>query len=101
MRIVRAADCRVMPWKNGGGTTTEIAVHPESAGLGDFLWRVSMARVESDGPFSAFPGIDRTLTILNGAGILLTVDGRDAIALTPDSAPFAFPGVAPAAATLI
>jgi uncharacterized protein len=101
MRIIRAADCRVMPWKNGGGTTTEIAVHPEGAGLSDFLWRVSMARVGSDGPFSAFPGVDRTLTILSGEGILLAVDGRDAVTLTPASPPFAFPGDAPASATII
>ncbi|TIV74879.1 MAG: HutD family protein, partial [Mesorhizobium sp.] len=32
MRILRAADYRVMPWKNGGGTTTEIAVSPDGAG---------------------------------------------------------------------
>jgi environmental stress-induced protein Ves len=101
MRIVRAADCRVMPWKNGGGTTTEIAVHPEGAGLGDFLWRVSMASVESEGPFSAFPGIDRTLTILGGEGIRLSVDGQEAVVLTPGSPPFAFAGDVPASATLI
>lgn len=101
MRIVRAADCRVMPWKNGGGTTTEIAVYPEGAGLGDFLWRVSMARVGSDGPFSAFPDVDRTLTILSGEGIRLAVDGRDAVELTPGSQPFAFAGDVPVQATLI
>ena len=61
MRILRAPDYRVMPWKNGGGTTTEVAVSPEGAGLDHFDWRISMARVEQDGPFSTFPGIDRTL----------------------------------------
>ena len=50
-----------MPWKNGGGETAEIAVSPPGAALDDFDWRLSMARVETDGPFSAFPGIDRTL----------------------------------------
>jgi len=62
MRIIRAADCLVMPWKNGGGTTTEIAVAPEGASLNDFDWRISMAHVGADGPFSSFPGIDRTLS---------------------------------------
>jgi environmental stress-induced protein Ves len=47
-----------MPWKNGGGETTEIAVFPDGAGLSDFDWRVSMARVDGDGPFSSFPGIE-------------------------------------------
>jgi len=101
MRIVRAADCRVMPWKNGGGTTTEIAVHPEGAGLGDFHWRVSMARVESDGPFSSFPGVDRTLTILSGEGIRLAVGRREAVTLTAESLPFAFAGEVPAEAMLV
>jgi environmental stress-induced protein Ves len=101
MRILRAADCRVMPWKNGGGTTTEIAVSPEGAGLEDFDWRVSMARVEQDGPFSNFPGIDRTLSILEGAGIVLHVADRIPIELTRASEPLTFPADAPTRADLI
>ena len=68
MQVLRAENYRRMPWKNGGGETTEIAVFPAGAGLDDFDWRVSMARVESSGPFSVFPGIDRTLAILEGEG---------------------------------
>ena len=45
-RLIRASDCRCMPWKNGGGATTEIAVHPHDAGLADFEWRVSIATVQ-------------------------------------------------------
>jgi environmental stress-induced protein Ves len=80
-----------MPWKNGGGTTTEIAVSPQGAGLDDFDWRISMARIEADGPFSAFAGVDRTLSILEGAGIVLDVARREAVALTAESVPFSFP----------
>jgi len=72
-RIIRAGDCKRMPWKNGGGETIEIAVSPPEAGLDDFDWRVSKARVDDSGPFSSFPGIDRTLSILDGEGLLLTV----------------------------
>ncbi|MDP1908248.1 MAG: HutD family protein, partial [Hyphomicrobium sp.] len=43
MRILRAKDYRRMPWKNGGGETTEIAISPEGAALDSFDWRVSMA----------------------------------------------------------
>ena len=68
MRILRAGNYRRMKWKNGGGETTEIALFPENAGLNDFDWRISMARVESAGPFSLFPGVDRTLSILEGEG---------------------------------
>ncbi|QKD04397.1 HutD/Ves family protein [Mesorhizobium loti] len=101
MRILRAADYRVMPWKNGGGTTTEIAVSPDGAGLDDFDWRVSMARVEGSGPFSSFAGIDRTLSVLEGEGIVLDVAGQPSARLTPASAPFAFPADLPTSAALI
>ena len=90
-----------MPWKNGGGETTEIAVFPEAAGLSEFDWRVSMARVDSEGPFSEFPGIDRTLSILEGAGIVLDVEGHEPIALTRQSPPHAFPADVPTTARLI
>jgi len=101
MRILRAADYRVMPWKNGGGTTTEIAVSPDGAGLDDFDWRVSMARVEGSGPFSSFAGIDRTLSVLEGEGIVLDIAGRPAARLTPASQPFFFPADLPTSAALI
>lgn len=101
MRILRASDYRVMPWKNGGGTTTEVAVSPEGAGLDAFDWRVSMARVEQDGPFSSFPGIDRTLSILEGAGIVLHVADRIPLGLTTASEPLPFPADVPTRADLI
>lgn len=90
-----------MPWKNGGGSTLEVACWPEGAGLAAFDWRVSMATVAADGPFSLFPGIDRTLAVLAGAGLRLAVAGRPPVRLTPAAPPFPFPGDAPAAAALI
>ncbi|MEU9300979.1 HutD family protein [Streptomyces sp. NPDC048269] len=75
LRVLRAADRTATVWKNGGGVTREIAVRPEGAGMDDFVWRASLAEVGSDGPFSAFPGIDRTLTLAEGAGMDLTVGG--------------------------
>lgn len=101
MRIIRRTDCRTMPWKNGGGETTEIAIAPEGASLDTFDWRVSMARVASDGPFSVFPGIDRNLTVLEGAGIVLEPHGSAATRLTPDSPPYTFPGDLPLDARLV
>lgn len=101
MQILRAAGYRVMPWKNGGGTTTEIAVSPDGAGLDDFDWRISMARVETSGPFSNFAGIDRTLSVLEGEGIVLDIAGRPSARLTTASAPLAFPGDVPTSAALI
>ncbi|MCJ8141393.1 HutD family protein [Ancylobacter sp. A5.8] len=101
MRVLRASGHRVMPWKNGGGSTTQIAVAPEGAGLEAFDWRVSMADVAGDGPFSSFPGIDRTLAILSGAGMRLDIAGRASLELKAASAPAAFPADVPTAATLI
>ncbi|MFP5459567.1 MAG: HutD family protein [Bacteriovoracia bacterium] len=72
------------PWKNGLGTTEEIFVYPE--GASDFLVRLSMATLTTSGPFSLFPGIDRTLVLLEGRPIKL--NGRSVPLLTP----IAFPG---------
>ncbi|MGQ9371167.1 HutD/Ves family protein [Azospirillum sp. ST 5-10] len=100
MQILRARDHKRMPWKNGGGETTEVAVFPEGAGLDDFGWRVSMARVAQDGPFSVFPGVDRTLSLLAGRAMDLDVDGRGTHRLTPHAPPLAFPADVPTAARL-
>jgi hypothetical protein len=74
VQLIRAADLKPQPWKNGGGTTRLIAVEP--CGAEDFDWRVSMARVETAGPFSSFQGIDRTLLVLEGELTLAFADGR-------------------------
>jgi environmental stress-induced protein Ves len=102
MRILRAADYKRMPWKNGGGETVEIGVFPPEAGLDDFAWRVSMASVAADGPFSIFPDINRTLSILSGAGMELTIEGQSAPVLLDRAAPpHAFPADVPTHARLI
>ncbi len=63
-----------MPWKNGGGLTREIFRFPEAAV--DWQWRISIAEIAADGPFSAFPGCDRELLLLSGAGMRLQFAGR-------------------------
>ena len=100
MRIIRAGDCRTTPWKNGGGSTTEIAAGPEGASLDTFDWRVSMARVASDGPFSDFPGIDRTLAVINGAGMLLSIGSDAPVMLSSGTEPVSFAGDTPTSARL-
>ena len=79
------------PWKNGAGLTREIAFG--GASNTDFDWRISVAEVARDAPFSAFPGIDRCITLLRGAGMRLrALDGSIDHALTTPLAPFPFPG---------
>ena len=90
------------PWKNGGGTTREIAAFPPGAGFDTFGWRLSVAEVERDGPFSAFPGIDRTIALLRGAGMRLRDLVRgDEHALTAAGVPHAFAGEASIDARLV
>ena len=90
MRLIRSTSYSHMPWKNGGGTTTEIAVAPAGASLSDFDWRISMAHVGQDGPFSSFPGIDRTLSVLTGDGITLAFGDGERVRLDRSSAPYPF-----------
>jgi environmental stress-induced protein Ves len=101
MRIIRAAECLSMPWKNGGGTTTEIAAHPLGASLDAFDWRISMAHVGTDGPFSSFPGIDRTLSVLSGNGIELIFGDGETIRLERSSAPYPFAADRPVEGRLV
>jgi environmental stress-induced protein Ves len=90
LEILRAGAHQRMPWKNGGGETFEIAVSPPGATLDSLEWRISMAVVAQDGPFSLFPGIDRTLCILDGAGMELHFSADDVQTLTAESAPLHF-----------
>ncbi|MBT2471496.1 HutD family protein [Streptomyces sp. ISL-66] len=94
IRILRAADRPAARWKNGGGVTREIAAGPEGAGMEDFGWRVSLAEVTADGPFSAFPGVDRTLTLAEGAGMDLVIGGVRRL-VDRRYAPQRFPGDEP------
>ncbi|MCX2699146.1 HutD/Ves family protein [Ochrobactrum chromiisoli] len=100
MKVLRNADHKRMPWKNGGGVTVEIAIHPKEASVDNFDWRISTATVANDGPFSVFPDIDRTLSVLEGNGIVLDVEGVETT-LTRDTAPFAFAADASSGARLI
>ncbi|WP_406167731.1 HutD family protein [Streptomyces sp. NBC_00996] len=76
VRPLPAAERVAVAWKNGGGVTREIAAWPEGAGMSDFVWRVSLADVGADGPFSAFAEVDRILTMVEGEGMDLTVGGE-------------------------
>lgn len=65
------AELPATPWKNGGGSTREIACCPPGADLHSFDWRVSIATIDRSGPFSAFAGVDRCIVLLAGDGVAL------------------------------
>jgi len=79
MKHLRTKDYRVMPWRNGGGTTTELVVDP-----GDrFRFRASIADVRESGPFSRFDGYDRHIMIVEGGGMTLACGAHGDIELEP------------------
>jgi environmental stress-induced protein Ves len=90
-RLLSPADYRRMAWKNGGGRTTEILSHPSGAALDEFAWRVSVADIAKDGPFSKFAGVDRTIVMIGGSGMRLEGSGHAALLATPFE-PYAFSG---------
>lgn len=79
MEIIRFAELRSQPWRNGGGVTRELASHPKAASAQDgaWDWRVSIADISKAADFSAFPGMERVLTVIDGELLLLTVDGAE------------------------
>ncbi|MDP9984299.1 environmental stress-induced protein Ves [Pseudarthrobacter oxydans] len=93
MEIIRYAELKAHPWRNGGGVTRELASHPAAApaqgapgqdapgqdgpAAAGWDWRVSIAEVSKAGDFSAYPGMDRVLTVVEGELLLLSVDGAE------------------------
>ena len=72
MRIQRVDEHRAMPWANGLGTSYEVASDRNADG--EWTWRVAIAPVVLDGPFSVMPGVDRELVVIEGNGMVLNVD---------------------------
>ncbi|HBN29799.1 MAG: HutD family protein [Rhodobacterales bacterium] len=96
MKILKPAEFQTAPWKNGGGITHEIAKAEDAQGL---IWRLSIAEVASDGPFSAFVGLSRILTVIEGSGLVLdTPDGPLVAELLK---PLAFSGDLPVTSRMV
>lgn len=96
MRALKIDDLAVSPWKNGGGVTREIARSEDERGL---VWRLSVADVASDGPFSHFPEMVRVLTVIEGAGLALNCPGG--IITAEKGAPVRFRGDIPVDCRLV
>lgn len=89
IRHLRKSEYRRVRWKNGLGWTTEIALDPPD---GEWNWRVSIAEVDADSEFSRFPGVDRSLLVLEGAGMVLDVEGQGSFTLVAEGQPLSFSG---------
>ena len=70
-----------MPWRNGRGSTLEIAREPATGE--DFAWRLSLADIDRDGPFSPYPGYRRAIALVAGNTLRLTFERHGNCALTP------------------
>ncbi|HJV68699.1 HutD family protein [Ideonella sp.] len=90
VRVVELASVAPQRWRNGGGVTRELLAWPAGSGA-DWQLRVSVADIERDGPFSAYPGVQRCFAVLDGAGVSLRF-GAVAHVLDNDSPPLAFDG---------
>lgn len=90
-RILRAGDYRRERWRNGAGWTSEIHAQPVKRGEG-WDWRLSIAEIDEDAPFSAFPGVDRELVLLEGNGLRLRFDDGEVAELHPPHDRLRFPG---------
>lgn len=92
-RLIKASEHRVMPWKNSQGMTAEIAIDPPETPLDkSFRWRLSLAEVKADGPFSNFPGYDRVIMLMGGNGMVLRFDNGRSERIDEPYVPFQFSG---------
>lgn len=100
-RVIPSNEYRRERWKNGAGWTREIvAVCPcEFAGkprctgsCAGFVYRLSIAEIERDTPFSRFDGIERELVLLSGNGLRLRFDDGELHTLLPPHARLRFDG---------
>jgi environmental stress-induced protein Ves len=86
-QLIHAQDCAPQPWRNGGGQTRELLAWPP---VGEWQLRISRADIDVDGPFSAFPGVQRWFAVLQGAGVALQLGAEQE--LRAGEAPLCFDG---------
>ncbi len=75
LRIIPQSEFKEGRWRNGQGVSWEIASYREE-GAADFSWRFAKARIDSDVPFSIYPGMDRVFMMLEGGGMDLDMTNK-------------------------
>ena len=89
IQIITPQQWQTQRWQNGGGITHQLCRQDDEQGL---LWRLSIAEVASDGPFSCFDNIDRIILLLTGEGFSLHGVGDNPQLLDAPLMPFSFAG---------
>ncbi|RDZ29356.1 HutD/Ves family protein [Lysobacter silvisoli] len=93
--VIPANEYRRERWRNQLGWTREILRLDAQAQPVDgdsWDWRLSIAEIERDAAFSAFPGIDRELVLLSGNGLRLRFDDGKVHELHPPHDKLRFAG---------
>ena len=94
IHTVLLSQAPVQPWRNGGGVTQELLVWPAGEGVAaDWQLRISVARIDRSGPFSAYPGVERWFAVVQGDGVVLRLPNRR-VMLGAGSEPVRFEGAA-------
>ena len=89
-RVRKYKAYRAMPWRNGRGVTLEIAREPAMGE--EFAWRLSLADIDTDAEFSAYPGYRRALVLVAGNSLQLRFRGHGNRLLDPSSRGARFEG---------
>lgn len=97
LEIIRKGEFTEGRWPNGAGISWDIASAPPDVAPSERDWRFATALIERDAPFSMLPGVDRIITLIDGAGFMLDVDGLDELSINRPFVPTPFPGDSPAA----
>ena len=100
-KVLPASDRRRTPSIEGGGETAEVAIYPPDSNASEFEWRVNLTSVARTAALSVLPGTDQTISVIEGNGLNLAMEGRPPVVLKPHSEPFAFPADAPATVSLV
>jgi environmental stress-induced protein Ves len=88
-----------MPWRNGAGVTREIAREPARGE--NFAWRLSLASLQVNGPFSSYTGYERCVALVDGRGFRLHVAGAATQTLAARGTHALFAGAAQASCELL
>jgi uncharacterized protein len=100
LHTVHLLDCPLLPWRNGGGVARDLLFWPTTAPQADWQLRVSVARIDRDGPFSHYPGVQRCFSVLSGHGVQLDLP-RGAVRLHAGDEAIAFDGADAPPCTLL
>ena len=89
-RVQRSAEHRIVPWANGLGITADVFLCPPD--VDEWTWRLSIADVTDDVPFSVMPDIDRHIMVARGVGMGLVINGAPEHRMDRTTPPLSFDG---------